>query len=161
MWECGLKLILWSSLANLVSHSLCGSVDWNLSGKAVLLMTPVTPYVGVWIETVNSRHNAERNGSHSLCGSVDWNLKGVNEIYNLLGHSLCGSVDWNNTQGGSLGRTVSHSLCGSVDWNFARWGLHGCDGCHSLCGSVDWNRIGICKLIDTDVTPYVGVWIET
>ena len=51
MWECGLKLILWSSLANLVSHSLCGSVDWNLSGKAVLLMNPVTPYVGEWIET--------------------------------------------------------------------------------------------------------------
>ena len=140
MWECGLKLILWSSLANLVSHSLCGSVDWNLSGKAVLLMTPVTPYVGVWIETVNSRHNAERNGSHSLCGSVDWNLKGVNEIYNLLESLLmweCGLKHDELAQTNSQTPSLLMWECGlKQPWDII----------------LEYHR---------NVTPYVGVWIET
>ena len=33
------------------SHSLCGSVDWNLYGDKKVRVVGVTPYVGVWIET--------------------------------------------------------------------------------------------------------------
>ena len=34
-------------------------------------------------------------------------------------------------------------------------------GCHTLRGCVDWNSPGIRAFTAWDVTPYVGVWIET
>ena len=50
MWECGLK------------HSVIVSY---------YLVTYVTPYVGVWIETVKKLAKPQTPNSHSLCGSVD------------------------------------------------------------------------------------------
>ena len=50
MWECGLK-----------PFALVG-----LQGTE-----KVTPYVGVWIETLLSPSGSKRWMSHSLCGSVD------------------------------------------------------------------------------------------
>ena len=78
-----------------------------------------------------------------------------------LSHSLCGSVDWNFTQIRIVFVGRSHSLCGSVDWNRHLvynlvWGIS-----HSLCGSVDWNwKLETGQFVE-NVTPYVGVWIET
>ena len=38
-------------------HSLCGSVDWNpLTGEKPRVIA-VTPYVGVWIETIVYNNN--------------------------------------------------------------------------------------------------------
>ena len=50
MWECGLKLI----------EVLYAPTDKK-----------VTPYVGVWIETLTSNEVSYVTKCHSLCGSVD------------------------------------------------------------------------------------------
>ena len=39
----------------LISHTLRGCVDWNLTSYTRSLVICVTPFVGVWIETVNCR----------------------------------------------------------------------------------------------------------
>ena len=52
MWECGLKHKTVASLRAMPCHSLCGSVDWNRKRLTVNVWTVVTPYVGVWIETL-------------------------------------------------------------------------------------------------------------
>ena len=49
MWECGLKHYEPGS----------GHLIW------------VTPYVGVWIETITDNNQEIKVNSHSLCGSVD------------------------------------------------------------------------------------------
>ena len=77
------------------SHTLRGCVDWNQSSAVKRLMMvvshpswvcglkpinaagthgvkPVTPFVGVWIET-NIRASRIRTTSHTLRGCVDWN----------------------------------------------------------------------------------------
>ena len=75
-------------------HSLCGSVDWNLSDFRTAHAFHVTPFAGVWIETDLTADEFTRLMSLPLreCG-----LKP--EIYGTIerksGHSLCGSVDWN------------------------------------------------------------------
>ena len=72
--ECGLKLSAQTFYCKTLSrHSLCGSVDWNLS-------------VISWGST---------QVGHSLCGSVDWNAIFVKADDAVVCHSLCGSVDWN------------------------------------------------------------------
>ena len=50
MWECGLK---------------------HVQAVLVCLVCEVTPYVGVWIETLDLRIIKKQKLSHSLCGSVD------------------------------------------------------------------------------------------
>ena len=72
MWECGLKRNKMEEEQDALDVTPYVGV-WieTLRGWRYLSSRQVTPYVGVWIETVNSKHNAERNGSHSLCGSVD------------------------------------------------------------------------------------------
>ena len=57
-----------------VCHTLRGCVDWNYSycgskkGKV-----PVTPCVGVWIETIKAWIAASPSRRHTLRGCVDWN----------------------------------------------------------------------------------------
>ena len=77
MWECGLKQldqkeesndrchslcgsVDWNNwhLPNAPAgrrHSLCGSVDWNNKNMGALEKLAVTPYVGVWIETLSDK----------------------------------------------------------------------------------------------------------
>ena len=50
MWECGLKLVQ--------AHNVGGNEE-------------VTPYVGVWIETLSNTLSPIAIACHSLCGSVD------------------------------------------------------------------------------------------
>ena len=51
MWECGLKRHCLRDQTRWYCHSLCGSVDWNIYDRTGVIVTSVTPYVGVWIET--------------------------------------------------------------------------------------------------------------
>ena len=54
-WVCGLKLnIVHSVLSNLQSHPswVCGLKQLRDNGR--YLVSLVTPFVGVWIETLNS-----------------------------------------------------------------------------------------------------------
>ena len=50
-WVCGLKLISVNEKAKWLCHTLRGCVDWNLQKTEPLYVIPVTPFVGVWIET--------------------------------------------------------------------------------------------------------------
>ena len=99
----------------------------------------VTPFVGVWIETVTLVNCHRANVSHTLRGCVDWNLyddgttAGMDESHPswVCGlklnihyhdemdecHTLRGCVDWNLFAGITDELVVSHTLRGCVDWN--------------------------------------------
>ena len=95
--------------------------------------------MGVWIETTETYRD---------CGGKDC-------------HTLRGCVDWNRDDEGQLFiPPQSHPtwVCGlKLQTN----GVIGIEQCHTLRGCVDWNgRNTLFKKL-REVTPYVGVWIET
>ena len=51
-------------------HTLRGCVDWNLRCVIMYNDINVTPFVGVWIETVNQQHKMNDKQSHPswVCG---------------------------------------------------------------------------------------------
>ena len=94
MWECGLKLCYETGLLNASMSLLMWECGLKLLGRdpkrAERQVTPyvgvwietlelfksprsvhVTPYVGVWIETSHSANMRLACRCHSLCGSVD------------------------------------------------------------------------------------------
>ena len=103
-----------------------------------MILSHVTPCVGVWIETLEKRryHVAVR---HTLRGCVDWNLLG------------------DDIRSGER----SHTLRGCVDWNFIRMIHNNQQEGHTLRGCVDWNHDDPKHNNLNLVTPCVGVWIET
>ena len=72
-WECGLKLILATTLTIFISRSLRGSVDWNIRSWMHVRFWKVAPFVGVWIEIRKYPLLLQDNTRRSLRGSVDWN----------------------------------------------------------------------------------------
>ena len=66
---------MWEDLGAKGGHSLHGSVDWNTDDVSIILSLAVTPYMGVWIEIVDSPGLCLGQDCHSLHGSVDWNAK--------------------------------------------------------------------------------------
>ena len=54
-----------------------------------------------------------------------------------------------------------HTLRGCVDWNTSSRGPPDGVTCHTLRGCVDWNRYQLAWRVSSEVTPCVGVWIET
>ena len=100
-------------------HTLRGCVDWNtILISAIALPCSVTPFVGVWIETVVSF---------------------------LL----------------STNGTMRHTLRGCVDWNCHKETGKAWADRHTLRGCVDWNKVHRAFFEKLNVTPFVGVWIET
>ena len=65
-------------------------------------------------------------------------------------------IDSSNT-----GKAASHTLRGCVDWNVPQIDATNCSVGHTLRGCVDWNIIYTCFNDKHNVTPCVGVWIET
>ena len=122
-------------------HTLRGCVDWNIHTTTESKpATPVTPCVGVWIETDGLSVFITYNESHPawVCG-----LKQVNDSFKQCrnrSHTLRGCVDWN--------RKIPHN--GKQKHQ-----------CHTLRGCVDWNWCPVVGCTFPDVTPCVGVWIET
>ena len=100
-------------------HTLRGCVDWNLIFITLHIKTLVTPFVGVWIETLRDNQKLVKHKSHPswVCG-----LKRPKPLgsKNPLSHTLRGCVDWN---------WLSYS------WTWFNW-------CHTLRGCVDWNPRG-------------------
>ena len=72
-WECGLKSVVKGIEWARRSHSLRGSVDWNIDMLTMFDTVLVTPCVGVWIEIVRLEEHEKAVSGHSLRGSVDWN----------------------------------------------------------------------------------------
>ena len=139
MWECGLKLKWEGGFVNDPGHSLCGSVDWNCKFKA--------------------QCRAQRESLLMWeCGLKPYH---IDSVCKETCHSLCGSVDWNILQCmpfDSKRQSLLMWECGLKHSSWRKW-------CrlwrHSLCGSVDWNSRLTMNWNHKEVTPYVGVWIET
>ena len=77
-------------------------------------------------------------------------------------HTLRGCVDWNIEFRCILFALTSHTLRGCVDWNFpVRYGVQDRDMSHPswVCG-LKHNFIDCADRLQ-NVTPFVGVWIET
>ena len=162
--ECGLKWWKLTCNCNRCSHSLRGSVDWNIKCICTYIKLWVTPYAGVWIEISESFEKVQCCLRHSLRGSVDWN-----DVYggwkpNPYVTPYAGvwieiffTSLWNNAEGVTPYAGVwieilthiclyqwarCHSLRGSVDWNLIRTSHKFFGKSHSLRGSVDWNEEG-------------------
>ena len=122
-----------------ISHSPCGSVDWNnhfrKRGHGRHVSLPLRE-CGLKYECVVICCTRQ---SHSPCGSVDWNFVSISTLSTLDSHSPCGSVDWNNLLVFLNHFQSGHSPCGSVDWNIIENGKNVIEFGHSPCGSVDWN----------------------
>ena len=159
-WVCGLKLPPFSHLALRLCHTLRGCVDWNNAIPEYSNLWHVTPCVGVWIET--RRH------------SLHWRLSWVTPCVGVWietgnDRQLCGRIvshpAW--VCGLKLSSVYSciyiycHTLRGCVDWNFAYLQGYRREGSHTLRGCVDWNQKNTGYLDNREVTPCVGVWIET
>ena len=167
---------------NLLSHTLRGCVDWNLSINAELTQYPtVTPYVGVWIETPELLKAVDHCHVTPYVG-VWIETSDVDVEYFINSHTLRGCVDWNVIGNGSLISILCHTLRGCVDWNSQAKVCSFLSLGHTLRGCVDWNNDEVNTCIDNQshptwvcglkpllsfflrlgkVTPYVGVWIET
>ena len=57
----------------IVCHTLRGCVDWNNFVSVFHIFLCVTPFVGVWIETIPNPSNLIAVEGHTLRGCVDWN----------------------------------------------------------------------------------------
>ena len=139
MWECGLKLFSIRTMTAMWRHSLCGSVDWNCA-------VSTDPDITI---------------GHSLCGSVDWNHD-PNPVTEPIGVTPYVGV-WIETGilPGNYTRKLSLLMweCG-LKQRVQRYPKEE-KRRHSLCGSVDWNGRPNNCCPGFQVTPYVGVWIET
>ena len=166
------------------SHTLRGCVDWNLIFFYwFILEHPSHPSWVCGLKLLINGLVTVKLQSHPswVCGLKP--LDSAKLIKILLSHPswVCGlkliSVDF-------VQKSVCHTLRGCVDWN--SWGNQSKLVCssHTLRGCVDWNPLGnakgtpsveshpswVCGLkhfindcVDRlqDVTPFVGVWIET
>ena len=153
-----MSLIVWLPL---LSHTLRGCVDWNISPRRRRYFSWVTPYVGVWIETLTRRKSPMSFESHPtwVCG-LKLKIKLFAIITNgshptwVCGLKLFGAV-------ATAWITLSHPtwVCGlkpsssslTVDLSQSHptW----------VCGLKHTHGRLLSSLVD--VTPYVGVWIET
>ena len=162
MWECGLKLLAIGATKRIWSVTPYVGV-WieTVSGWSERNRERVTPYVGVWIETVIPMFTKWLNLSHSLCGSVDWNHD-PNPVTEPIGVTPYVGV-WIETGilPGNYTRKLSLLMweCG-LKQRVQRYPKEE-KRRHSLCGSVDWNGRPNNCCPGFQVTPYVGVWIET
>ena len=100
---------------------------------------PVTPCVGVWIETFRLKHFLEALCRHTLRGCVDWN------IYQLI--TMCSLIV---------------TPCVGVWIETSRWWLYRRYCYVTPCVGVWIETMPcICMTATARVTPCVGVWIET
>ena len=133
-WVCGLKQLLLTALYLSHCHTLRGCVDWNLFTKFAMWINPVTPYVGVWIETNHIFRICEFHTSHPtwvcglkpLCNFVFFQPYYVTPYvgvwietvlclirYRVFGsHTLRGCVDWN------IPRGIQENI---HDWSHPTW----------------------------------------
>ena len=125
---------------NIPSHTLRGCVDWNLWSSEAIATHPVTPFVGVWIETTRAS-SPRRNQEVTPFVGVWIETERFCIFANVIPVTPFVGV-WIETSPVSLRRltlavshpswvcglkliefyevklTVSHTLRGCVDWNW-------------------------------------------
>ena len=163
------------------SHSLYGSVDWNIIEFCHSDFNHVTPCMGVWIEIWSATYASINSASLPVweCGlkSTQW-IRYVCQAPSLpvwecglksfkskvATPSLASLPVWEcglkYNYAPLLEVLESHSLYGSVDWNCSYRQFIILYIRHSLYGSVDWNVWCFCNAWVIFVTPCMGVWIE-
>ena len=176
------KLSAWTAPRNSGSHTLRGCVDWNkllVKLMPLIWVTPfvgvwietvtillsvncaiVTPFVGVWIETQYDIASKSFTKSHPswVCGLKPSSLR---RKPRCIGHTLRGCVDWNCCLCTYASACWGHTLRGCVDWNIVSQPNGIAFLSHTLRGCVDWNKVLSMIIKLRKVTPFVGVWIET
>ena len=137
-WVCGLKHVKCYVEIAVLSHTLRGCVDWNSCPCTSSIWVLVTPFVGVWIETL-----------------IVIRLKSIFLVTPFVGvwiETLCTRVLlMPSTVTPFVGVWIETSV-----WWSPRPVLR-----HTLRGCVDWNARSLQRTQLTKVTPFVGVWIET
>ena len=73
-WVCGLKHGCVIYINCMRSHTLRGCVDWNISIWILQSPSKVTPYVGVWIETLITCFTSASIKSHPAWEYMDWSI---------------------------------------------------------------------------------------
>ena len=139
VWVCGLKQAWSAYQLSDRRHTLYGCVDWNWADARAPTMAAVTPCMGVWIETFGQCQKNEGLRGHTLYGCVDWN--------DSIGWTPCTSESSHPVW--VCGLKPPLSLAAQL---LAR---------HTLYGCVDWNIWFSWTPKRRDVTPCMGVWIET
>ena len=125
-----------------------------------MILSHVTPCVGVWIETPEYLTYYAVISSHPawVCGLETLEKR---RYHVAVRHTLRGCVDWNLLGDDIRSGERSHTLRGCVDWNFIRMIHNNQQEGHTLRGCVDWNHDDPKHNNLNLVTPCVGVWIET
>ena len=132
-WVCGLKLFDKVKYNINTRHTLRGCVDWNPKIPISLIIPYVTPFVGVWIETLLHGWWYTIRWSHPswVCGlklshrysfrkqlpsHPSWvcGLKLIRRLYIIfcVRHTLRGCVDWNL----KIGKEAVHILRSHPSW---------------------------------------------
>ena len=181
-WVCGLKLKIRLCVIIINGHTLRGCVDWNTERQKELQNSGVTPCVGVWIETkympyrtwiemvtpcvgvwieTASSIAARAWAIVTPCVGVWIETRTRSKSPRFYDVTPCVGV-WIETFLKLMLRTVllSHPawVCGlKLGGIIAAGASLG----HTLRGCVDWNRTWIEMVYLINVTPCVGVWIET
>ena len=133
---------------------------WNNRVSHYFVIVLVTPFVGVWIETLFRSVVYVARRVTPFVGVWIETLQRSQENVNKSSHPswVCGLKQG---QAALMQGRAGHTLRGCVDWNPRyRRSNHWSNG-HTLRGCVDWNRLKKNALRYLRVTPFVGVWIET
>ena len=157
---CGLKPALPCLYPSVYSHTLRGCVDWNLPLVIIFILTLVTPYVGVWIETTLYSEQKLTSQVTPYVGvwiETDFLRCLVISVYVTPYVGV-----WIETLMGRINPSAYSShptwVCG-LKHTAAYTRIK--EYCHTLRGCVDWNLVLLLVVSLVRVTPYVGVWIET
>ena len=68
------NFFLWQLFRFAPSHTLRGCVDWNREIAGISAFSHVTPYVGVWIETLITCFTSASIKSHPAWEYMDWSI---------------------------------------------------------------------------------------
>ena len=183
-WVCGLKLSLSHKHSRFSRHTLRGCVDWNLckrSAKFPWLTSHPSWVCGLKLNGMKSHNIRVLSHPSWVCG-----LKQTNHIQGSRSNKshpswVCGLKQFIQV---SLQQVVSHTLRGCVDWNLLVSALRYLVGASHpswvcglklrrkklllsvyrshpswVCGLKLYQELEKAK--KDNVTPFVGVWIET
>ena len=134
----GLNLLIYNMLLD-IGHTLRGCVDWNHLVQVIPMILFVTPYVGVWIETIYEDDSIRSQEVTPYVGVWIETIITCCFIITMQSHTLRGCVDWNITN----------------IFNFR----YRCVTPYVGVWIETMNTETLIKI--REVTPYVGVWIET
>ena len=168
----------------IICHTLYGCVDWNYATGGITAYGEVTPCMGVWIETIITTSIRKRWSVTPCMGVWIETTANYQTLNAYVSHTLYGCVDW-NLWARSLSIHVIVTPCMGVwietPFHIEPWPKRNQSHPVWVCGLKQFKRVkwyerkeshpvwvcglklgdGVLVLIDMQVTPCMGVWIET